>query len=132
MSSMGRHLFLRSRHRTPKFPPRLGLVTAALFKARVLISRNARLGRASKINCGAAVHHDVKLADYCTVGPRAVLLGNVTVGEECYIGAGAVVLQRRTLGDGCIVGAGAVVTRDVEAGDTVVGVPARPLLKSCP
>ena len=43
------------------------------------------------------------------------------------IGSGATVLGGIRIGEGATVGAGAVVTRDVAAGETVVGNPARPL-----
>ncbi|MGO7428998.1 sugar O-acetyltransferase, partial [Rhizobium ruizarguesonis] len=42
-----------------------------------------------------------------------------------WIGGCAIILGGVTIGDGAIVGAGAVVTRDVPAGATVVGNPAR-------
>lgn len=42
------------------------------------------------------------------------------------IGSGAVLLPGITIGEGAMVGAGAVVTKDVPAGVTVVGNPARP------
>jgi acetyltransferase-like isoleucine patch superfamily enzyme len=43
------------------------------------------------------------------------------------IGSGATILGGVTIGSEAVVGAGAVVTRDVEAGQTVAGNPARPL-----
>ncbi|MGY2051126.1 sugar O-acetyltransferase [Methylobacterium sp. JK268] len=49
----------------------------------------------------------------------------VRIGANCWIGAGALILPGVTIGDDAIVGAGSVVTRDVPAGATVVGNPAR-------
>lgn len=49
----------------------------------------------------------------------------IIIGADVWIGGGAIVLPGVTIGDGAIVGAGAVVTRDVTAGATVVGNPAR-------
>jgi maltose O-acetyltransferase len=51
----------------------------------------------------------------------------VQIGEDVWIGGGAILLAGITIGDGAIVGAGSVVTRDVAAGTTVVGNPARDL-----
>jgi acetyltransferase-like isoleucine patch superfamily enzyme len=45
------------------------------------------------------------------------------------VGAGAVIRQGIQIGDGAVVGAGAVVVKDVPPGVTVVGVPARVLVK---
>ena len=49
----------------------------------------------------------------------------VTIGANVWIGGGAIILPGVTIGDDAIVGAGSVVTRDVPAGATVVGNPAR-------
>ena len=52
---------------------------------------------------------------------------SVEIGRNVWIGGGAIILPGVTIGDDAIVGAGSVVTRDVAAGGTVVGNPARAL-----
>ena len=53
----------------------------------------------------------------------------VTIGRNVWIGGHAIVLPGVTVGDDAIIGAGSVVTRDVAAGATVGGNPARALGK---
>ena len=50
----------------------------------------------------------------------------VRIGSDVWIGGGAIILPGVTIGDGALIGAGSVVTRDVGAGMTVTGNPARP------
>lgn len=49
----------------------------------------------------------------------------VKIGANVWIGGGAIILPGVTIGDDAIIGAGAVVTRDVPAGATFAGNPAR-------
>jgi maltose O-acetyltransferase len=49
----------------------------------------------------------------------------VRIGQNVWIGGGAIILPGVTIGDDAVVGAGSVVTRDVPAGATVIGNPAR-------
>lgn len=49
----------------------------------------------------------------------------IVIGANVWIGGGALLLPGVTIGDDAIIGAGSVVTRDVPAGATVVGNPAR-------
>ncbi|MDF3075805.1 MAG: sugar O-acetyltransferase [Alphaproteobacteria bacterium] len=49
----------------------------------------------------------------------------IKIGANVWIGGGALILPGVTIGDDAIIGAGAVVTRDVPAGATAVGNPAR-------
>lgn len=54
--------------------------------------------------------------------------GSVRIGENTYL-AGALVRNQCEVGDNAFVGLGAVVVKNVEANKTVVGTPARPLVK---
>lgn len=49
----------------------------------------------------------------------------IVIGRNVWIGGGALLLPGITVGDDAIIGAGSVVTRDVRAGATVAGNPAR-------
>ncbi len=49
----------------------------------------------------------------------------VKIGANVWIGGGAIIVPGVSVGDDAIIGAGAVVTRDVPAGATVAGNPAR-------
>lgn len=49
----------------------------------------------------------------------------VHIGCNVWIGGGAIILPGVTIGDGALIGAGSVVTRDVPAGATAFGNPAR-------
>lgn len=51
----------------------------------------------------------------------------IIIGDDVWIGAGALILPGVNVGDGALIAAGAVVTRDVPAGATVAGNPARVL-----
>jgi maltose O-acetyltransferase len=53
----------------------------------------------------------------------------VRIGSDVWIGGGAIILPGVTIGDGAVIGAGSVVTRNVGAGQTVTGNPARPRMR---
>ena len=77
------------------------------------------------VNRAASVGHHTVLEAFATVGPGATLASHCRIGKRVMIGAGAVVAPSARIGEGATVAAGAVVFRDVEAGATVIGNPAR-------
>jgi acetyltransferase-like isoleucine patch superfamily enzyme len=88
-----------------------------------------RIGNHFHLNLNSTVGHDVVIGDFVTVFPGVNISGNVVIGDKTTIGTGSSILPGVRIGSGCFIGAGAVVTKDVEDGQTVVGVPARPLTK---
>lgn len=117
-------------HPTAFIDPGAVIGEGAQIMAGAIVLAEARLGRQCIINTKASVDHEDTLADGVEVAPGATLCGCVDVGVNGWIGAGAVILPRLRIGDDAIVGAGAVVTKDVPAGATVVGNPARPIKRS--
>jgi sugar O-acyltransferase (sialic acid O-acetyltransferase NeuD family) len=101
----------------------------------VTLTSNIRIGRHFQANLYSYVEHDCVIGDYVTFAPGAKCNGNVVIEDHAYIGSGAVLRQGKpgaplVIGRGAVVGMGAVVTRSVPPGVTVVGNPARPLMKA--
>ncbi len=90
-----------------------------------IVHPGATVGVNTIVNTGAQIDHDCQVGAHVHIAPGAILCGWVSVGDEAHVGAGAVISDHVTIGEGAIVGAGAVVLRDVAAGTTVVGNPAR-------
>ena len=65
------------------------------------------------------------LSPFISIGLVADVFQGPIIGRRARIGTGARVLGPIDIGEGAVVGANAVVVRDVPAGATVVGVPAR-------
>ncbi|MCB0598865.1 MAG: acetyltransferase [Lewinellaceae bacterium] len=86
---------------------------------------NIRIGRFVLLNLGCILTHDCVIGDYCGLMPSVNISGEVVVEDGAYLGTGVQVIQQRRIGADSIIGAGAVVTRDIPAGCTAAGVPAR-------
>jgi len=90
-----------------------------------VISAGAKVGAHVHLNLGALVGHDTVIGNYCTLSCQTDIMGGVELGEGVFVGSGARVLPGVKVGAWAKIGAGSVVFRDVAAGETVMGNPAR-------
>src|SRR5512143_840782 len=99
------------------------------------IHPGATIGRRVFIDhgMGVVIGETAEIGDECTLYHGVTLGGtswhkgkrHPTLGRGVVIGAGAKVLGPLTVGEGAKIGSNAVVVRDVPAGATAVGIPAR-------
>jgi sugar O-acyltransferase (sialic acid O-acetyltransferase NeuD family) len=106
----------------------------AILSPFVTLTSNIRIGKHFQANLYSYVAHDCVIGDYVTFAPSVKCNGNVVIEDHAYIGTGAIIKQGEpgrplVIGRGAVVGMGAVVTKSVAPGVTVIGNPARPLVK---
>ena len=105
------------------------LSAGCVVLAGAVINYGASVASGCIVNTAATVDHDCVLDAGVHVCPGAHLAGCVSIGTRTWFGIGAVAKQGVRIGADVTVGAGAVVVADVRDGVTVVGVPAREVVK---
>ncbi len=84
------------------------------------------IGETSEIGDNVLIYHGV------TLGGNSLNKGkrHPTVGNNVIIGAGAKILGPIKIGNSARVGANAVVTKPIQANSTVMGIPAKMIIKN--
>ena len=112
-------------HPTAAISPSAAIGEGVIVNAAAVIGSAASLGDFALVNRGATIGHDVRIDEFAVIGPGANLAGGARIMRGAVIGIGATILDYVKVGEGAFVAAGSVVTRDVEAGGSVAGIPAR-------
>jgi sugar O-acyltransferase (sialic acid O-acetyltransferase NeuD family) len=98
------------------------------------VTSDATIGRFFHGNIYSYVAHDCRIGDFVTFAPNVQCNGRVVIEDHAYLGTGAILREGSddrpiVIGRGAVVGMGAVVTRSVDPFATVIGNPAKPMMK---
>lgn len=115
----------------------------------VEIQKDVKIGSKCKISSHTFICSGVTIGNECFIGHGVMFINDknprstndkgeleteadwsdryveTTIGNNVNIGSNATIMGGITIGDGALIGAGAVVTKNVKAGTTVVGNPAK-------
>lgn len=91
------------------------------------IHTNTKIGNNVFLGGDALIGHHNTIGNHVLVGGNVSFGGSVIVEDYVSIGVGSSIKPGVRLGEGSVVGVGAAVVKDVNPGDIVVGVPAKPI-----
>ena len=83
------------------------------------------IGDGCKIDNLVQIAHNSVMGRSCIMAGHSGLAGSVTLGDGVIIGGSASIKEHTTIHSGAVVGGGSGVMRDVPAGKTVLGYPAK-------
>ena len=110
-----------------RVPSTVTVGAGSIVLAQSVLTADLTVGRHVVVMPGVVLTHDDIVEDYVTLAAGVVVGGSAVLRTASYLGMNSSVRQRTTVGVGAVIGMGAAVLTDVPAGETWVGVPARPL-----
>ncbi len=111
----------------PRLLHKVAMMTSQLsIDEMVIIEPGVNVAHGQAIIGGLTeIGHGCTISPWVSIGLQPGNLNGPKIGNNVFIGTGAKVLGDLVVGDGAVIGSQALVTRDVPAGATVAGIPAK-------
>jgi len=119
--------FISVIHRSAFLGPNVVVGEGSFIAHNVVLTADVRIGRHATVFHNTSVGHDSTLDDFAHVYAQCSIGGSVRIEAGASVYPGAVIVPRRTIGANAVVGAGSTVILNVDAGVSVIGVPAKPI-----
>lgn len=100
-----------------------------IITAGVILTTCIKVGDFNIFNLNVTVGHDTTIGSFNVINPSVNISGGVVIGDRNLIGVSSCILQYKTIGSDSVIGASSLINKDVESSITVVGIPARKLIK---
>jgi len=114
--------------------PQLGRVIlqdGVTLGANACVDRGAfddtSIGENTKIDNMVQIAHNVRVGRNCAIAAHTGISGSVTIGDGVQMGGRVGIADHINIGDGARLGAAAGIMKDIPAGETWGGFPARPM-----
>lgn len=120
--------FVNLIHPAASIGPGCTLGTGIIVCRNAVVTVNVSLGDHVHLNLAALCGHDAVIGEGSTLSANCVVMGNGVLGKGVFFGTSASVMEHVCVGEFAVLGAGSVAFRNVPAGQTWLGVPAKPLL----
>ena len=105
--------------------PTAKICDGAIICEYTTIHTGVELGCNTLVQPFCCIGHDIKVGNHTVLSAFCAPGGGIVFGERVFVGMQSTLIELLTVGDDAIVGMGSAVFRNVPAGATVVGNPAR-------
>ena len=119
--------FVNVIHRTVVMGENVTLGIGVILCPYVVVCSDVTIGDFVSVNIHSYIAHDVQIGSYCQIDPHAAINGWARLGRGATVHSNATILPKAVVEEDAVVGAGSVLLRSARAGQTVFGVPARPI-----
>ncbi len=92
------------------------------------IANDVKVGNFVSINVFSSIGHNAIIGNWVTLSSHCDVTGHVVLEDKVFMGTSSSIIPGKVIGNSALIGAGSVVMRNVSAGITVFGMPAKKLM----